>query len=185
VCLTISFDFLVIFFFLSSLDLRQLCYCTQLRVSLCKAVNLNGRIVIAIIKFPGTSRCSSIEGQPRADCTACMLSLAETLAGPLLSEVPVIKDIINSACRPDARERRLIHTCAHVPCRVRGTYPTTTTRTTTTTKTTTVGNHNECIVGFALSWNPPTRFVPSRICDVYRSFHVIEFIIEATTFHRN
>lgn len=32
--------------------------------------------------------------------------------GPLL-EVPVIKDIINGACRPDARERRLIHTRVH------------------------------------------------------------------------
>ena len=104
-------------------------------------MNSNGRIVIAIIKFPGSSRCSFIEGQLRADCTVCTLSLAETLVGLLLGEVPVIKDIINGACRPDARERRLVHTCAHVPCRVRGTYPTTTRMTTKTT----VGNHNECI----------------------------------------
>lgn len=115
---------------------------------------------------------------------------------PPRREVPVIKDIINSACRLDARERRPIHTCEHVPCRVHGTYPTTTTRTTTkttkTTKTTTVGNHNEWITSFTSLQNSRTiairtlfkKQASKMFISIYQCF-ACEFIIEATTFHGN
>lgn len=80
-------------------------------------MNSNGRIVIAVIKFPGRfgGRARALSrGQPHLHRAVSMLSLAETLVGPPpRREVPVIKDIINGACRPDAREAtRALYMCA-------------------------------------------------------------------------